>query len=75
MKRLDYEMNRKGMNNKGLAGHIDKNPQTVGLYRSGESSPSYEDAQKIAEFVGIDFTTMFDEVDTEGNLIEQPITA
>lgn len=75
MTRLDYEMTRLGMNNMKLGEHIEKTSQTIAMYRKRESEPSYSDSVKIADFMRLPLESLFDEVDAQGNLIEQPVTA
>jgi DNA-binding XRE family transcriptional regulator len=75
MTRLEYEMTRLGMKNKVLAEFLGKTEQSIGNYRERKSEPSYSDSVKIADFMRLPLETIFDEVDAQGNLIEQPVNA
>lgn len=76
MTRLEYELIRQDVSDTKAAAVVDKVSSTIGAWKKRKSAPSLPDSITLCQHLGIeDVTTLLDEVDAQGNLIEQPVTA
>ncbi len=70
MTRLNFELNKIENGNVSLAAATGKSDSTIRNYRENKSQPPLDVALKIAEFINVPVTDLFDEVDENGVKIE-----